>query len=135
MDLLFLAYKISSKSEMSKSFEAFVKQHSSTLNIICITGFIIGIVGLIFTKILDKRIDLIYEFNGVFSTAFMYVILQEYVHNVEPKYTYEDLSRCMWGFHKMIFHFWIKDERKMFYEPDLYDYVMARMKEFSNEQN
>jgi hypothetical protein len=41
----------------------------------------------------------------------------------EPKYTFKDAEKLVWGYNKILYTFWVRERRKVFYDPGIYDYA------------
>lgn len=49
-------------------------------------------------------------------------------------YQLEDLNENMWSFRKMVYFFWVTDYRKMFYDPEMFDYLSSYFKVTMSEE-
>ena len=100
-----------------------IEQYSDMINNICLIGLVVCVILLIICLILRKRNTEVCEFQILFAKALMSTIVNDLERGIEPSYLFDDMETGMWSYNKMLYRFWVKKYRKMFYNPDLFDYV------------
>ena len=65
----------------------------------------------------------ILRFRRLVLDTLVYATVCDSIDKKKELYDISKATEYMWSFEKMVYSFWIKDNRKMFYNREVYDYI------------
>lgn len=76
----------------------------------------------------------ILRFRKLVLETLTFALVCDWVCKQEVEYEIGKVWEYMWSLERMVYSFWIKDNRKMFYVPEVYDYILPYLEFVASDQ-